>query len=540
MRRGLPFFFTALLVFGLAFSFKAVGRSTKRKLSKRSDYRPIEAREVKEDKKFLIVIPSYNNEPFVEKNLDSVFKQQYSNYRVIYIDDASSDETYQRAYDLIRQYHKENQVTLIRNPENHKALYNLYYAIHSASSEEIVVLLDGDDWFAHTKVLPLLNQYYNDPNVWLTYGQYMTYPNYSKGLCRRPFFNSLQRGSVRSKEPFSGEGEWIYSHLRTFYAGLFQRIPLNDLLYQGSFYSSAWDLAIMMPMLEMAREHAVFIPDVLYIYNRETPLNDDKLRLEEQMNFNRHIRKLPAYARLTEDPRSLNHYEEKADLVVLSKNRPLQLYAFLESCARYVRHVDDITVLYEAKGEEFEEGYQMVAKEFPKVRFEKKGKTYPGKSPYVVMAEDSVILKEEIDLLSAIHLLEKTGAVRFYFQMGLNIQNLPSTILPVGKEAFIWPFALAEGEWKRPHEMQMTLCRRKDIDKKSSSPEGIGLFYKKSKAVQVPLHVTKYEDETNLVLYSEEELNIQFQNGYKMDLSGFEQLQNRTPRVEFYPRFIAR
>ena len=41
----------------------------------------------------VIVIASYNNERWVEENLKSVFMQDYSNYRVIYIDDASTDGT---------------------------------------------------------------------------------------------------------------------------------------------------------------------------------------------------------------------------------------------------------------------------------------------------------------------------------------------------------------------------------------------------------------------------------------------------------------
>ena len=42
--------------------------------------------------KFTIITPSYNNVEWVEFNLASVLNQTYSNYRVMYIDDASTDE----------------------------------------------------------------------------------------------------------------------------------------------------------------------------------------------------------------------------------------------------------------------------------------------------------------------------------------------------------------------------------------------------------------------------------------------------------------
>ena len=41
----------------------------------------------------VVIIPSYNNAQWYKKNLDSVFNQRYSNYRIIYLDDASTDQT---------------------------------------------------------------------------------------------------------------------------------------------------------------------------------------------------------------------------------------------------------------------------------------------------------------------------------------------------------------------------------------------------------------------------------------------------------------
>ncbi len=38
--------------------------------------------------------------------------------------------------------------------------------------EEIVVLVDGDDFLAHAEVLTRLNTIYQDPDVWLTLNQF--------------------------------------------------------------------------------------------------------------------------------------------------------------------------------------------------------------------------------------------------------------------------------------------------------------------------------------------------------------------------------
>ena len=268
----------------LSLGAKPLYRYCVKQARKTSSYQPCAV--VEGEKPFVIVIPSYNNARYVDRNLQSVFAQEYTNYRVVYIDDASSDGTHEKALAY--------PVTLIRNAENQKALANLYQVIHGLRDEEIVVLLDGDDWLFHTKVLQTLNRYYQDSKVWLTYGQYITYPQGEKGISREP----LTRWRTRSEGWFGKETDWCFSHLRTFYAGLFKKIKRSDLEYQGEFFSSAWDLAMLFPMVEMAGDHAVYVPDILYVYNQETTLSDGKVHKEEQLFFNRYIRSLPVYPRI--------------------------------------------------------------------------------------------------------------------------------------------------------------------------------------------------------------------------------------------------
>ena len=44
-------------------------------------------------KKFVILICSYNNESFFWDNINSALSQKYSNFRIIFINDNSSDKT---------------------------------------------------------------------------------------------------------------------------------------------------------------------------------------------------------------------------------------------------------------------------------------------------------------------------------------------------------------------------------------------------------------------------------------------------------------
>jgi len=81
---------------------------------------------------FCIVVPSYNNAKNFryEYNLQSIFNQDYSNYRVVIVDDASTDNTSA----LINHFMKKNKqfadkVVLITNKKQMTAVPNIHMAI---------------------------------------------------------------------------------------------------------------------------------------------------------------------------------------------------------------------------------------------------------------------------------------------------------------------------------------------------------------------------------------------------------------------------
>jgi len=88
------------------------------------------------------------------------------------------------------------------------------------------------------------------------------------------------------------------SHLRTFYAGLFHKIKLEDLQYEGDFFPITYDLAIMYPMLEMARDHFMFCSKTLYEYNIVNPLNDFRVAHDLQIECDRVIRARDRYEKI--------------------------------------------------------------------------------------------------------------------------------------------------------------------------------------------------------------------------------------------------
>lgn len=244
------------------------------------------------EKPIKIVIPSYKNELWLHRNLNSVFTQEYNNYHVEYIDDASPDNTYDLVIKHIDKYKQHDRWKVIKNDTNKGALYNLYHAIHAADDNEIIITLDGDDWFPHSKVLKRINEAYTNNDVWLTYGQLQYYPGNAVEKCGDFPKDVIKNNTYR-------DVYWRSTHLRTFYAGLFKKIKTEDLQIDGHFLEVTWDLAFMYPMLEISGGRHMCMSEPLYVYNRATPLSDDKLRGSLQRRYAAMIQSVPQEERYT-------------------------------------------------------------------------------------------------------------------------------------------------------------------------------------------------------------------------------------------------
>ena len=93
---------------------------------------------------------------------------------------------------------------------------------------------------------------------------------------------------------------WVTSHLRTFKRGLWRFIKDEDMKdTTGKYYSMAWDMAIMYPLLEMAGLQKIkFIDRIMYVYNDVNPLNDFRKNVNNQILTAREIKGKPKYKKV--------------------------------------------------------------------------------------------------------------------------------------------------------------------------------------------------------------------------------------------------
>jgi hypothetical protein len=164
-------------------------------------------------------------------------------------------------------------------------------------------------------------------------------------------------------------------------------------------------------------------------------------------------------------------------------------------------------------------------------------------------------------------MLEKTGAYGFYLRFGRHIQqsysqkklqSIPPSI-PLSNGVFAWDFRKGESDWGCVNLMDMTLYRKADLrqtftELKYKNPialekiwarqtpsHPIGLYFEQSRMVNVPFNLTASPDNSlHTSFMTGEELLVKFNQGFKIDIDPFYQIENPSPLCEFAPEFIPR
>jgi glycosyltransferase involved in cell wall biosynthesis len=163
-----------------------------------------------------VLIASYNNMKNTRYKLPltTTFRQEYSNYNIVYIDDASSDDTALAVRDYVwKRNFDPKRFTLIRNKKNKGPPFTEYHAaLHHCQPDSITLILDGDDGLVGTQTLKLFNHFYQTKDKWLVYGNYI----FTIGLpligCSNYIPKEiLQNGSYRDQTA------WSTSHPKSFY-----------------------------------------------------------------------------------------------------------------------------------------------------------------------------------------------------------------------------------------------------------------------------------------------------------------------------------
>lgn len=230
---------------------------------------------------FKIIVASYNCIEEIPNCLRSI-QDQDQPFEVVVIDDASPDSG--RQADFIQGWCDSagDNWQCIIHAENQGALYSQVEAIRSldCDDDDVIVFLDGDDYFLNPRVLTLVQDVYDaNPQALMTYGNYIPVP--PDAGCPRPYDYPVE---CRLSNDYRNARKWGigFNHLRTVKYKVFKHLTDEDFLdADGSWYHVAGDTAVMIPCLELSGGKHVFIQDPLVAYTSDSPQADWRLNASE-------------------------------------------------------------------------------------------------------------------------------------------------------------------------------------------------------------------------------------------------------------------
>ena len=223
----------------------------------------------------LIVVAVRNAEKYIGACLESIKAQPQTNKLCVVIDDDSTDATYEIASTYGGLFGNPGEPTgdlknaggvfvMQQGPRKH-SLRNIVETIRSAGHHtDIVVIVDGDDKLG-PYALSVIEDAYNR-GAWMTYGNFTT--SSGRASWMPPYPHRVIKANAFRSWP------WSVSHPKTFRKALFDKIDPADFQHEGKWFETAGDVALMMPMLEMAAERAAYIPASIYEWNDQNPESD--------------------------------------------------------------------------------------------------------------------------------------------------------------------------------------------------------------------------------------------------------------------------
>lgn len=234
-------------------------------------------------RRIVIISPFWNAEHYVSKNILSVACQDYNNYIHILIDDASTDKSHLEVAKTINLLSSnKHNFRVHNNLENRGAIYNQLMAVREyVQDDDIVILLDGDDWLVNNNTL---FHYYNDL---YDQGYEFTYGSMWSVVDNIPLISQEYPEHVKKNKSYREHlFNWRipYTHLRTVLGKHIKNLDESKFKDENNnWMRSGHDNPLFYELIERVDPSKIYCNrEIVCNYNDANPLNDYKIRGEEQ------------------------------------------------------------------------------------------------------------------------------------------------------------------------------------------------------------------------------------------------------------------
>ena len=205
--------------------------------------------------RFVVIAPTYNAEKTARQAILSLAAQSYANWKLIVIDDVSTDDTCREILQLAHALglHRcgsddTNRVQLVSNREKKWEIENTLLGLSLCKDDDIVVRLDMDDYLIDNTILEQLNILYSKhPEVEAIWTSHRWFSE-KEGITNTNISGPLPNDADPYVHP------WVTSHMKTWRKYLSNQV--SDANYRGEdgkYFTRIGDQAFYLPVLKLAK-----------------------------------------------------------------------------------------------------------------------------------------------------------------------------------------------------------------------------------------------------------------------------------------------
>lgn len=198
---------------------------------------------------FSVLIANYNNGHFLEEALNSVYKQTYTNWEIIIVDDFSTDNS----KDIYKQLESNSKIRIFKNAKNKGAGYTKKRCVDEANGE-ICGFLDPDDALDENALRKMVNAHVDNPKVALVHSKAYYCDENLKVTSQNYTSRQLDQNN-----PLFFNLESLISHFTSFKISFYQKTEGID-----SIVRRAVDQDLYLKLYEVG--NTLFMDEFLYYY----------------------------------------------------------------------------------------------------------------------------------------------------------------------------------------------------------------------------------------------------------------------------------
>lgn len=216
-------------------------------------------------KRLSVLLPNYNNAPYLKECLETIVAQTFTDFQVIFVDDCSTDNSVK----IIKEYGDERFV-VIKKKKNSGIVETMNKGL-AAIDTEYYIRLDGDDRMRQDRFELLVKYMDENPNIDVCGSSIQTF-GIREELQQYPQNSNLNKANL------------IFGHSIGHASCIFRTntIKKNQIQYQNDYYRLE-DYQLFYTIKDIAKTTSLREP--LYYYRQEAYNNDSSTEAKKNLAY---------------------------------------------------------------------------------------------------------------------------------------------------------------------------------------------------------------------------------------------------------------